>query len=156
MHHRLYAPYTFGGQYVHPLESLVMDTTGNLLSAYASGMSVRLGMIFSAYVAFKFINDHCGYVFPFNPLHLFTGNDTLFHDIHHQSWGLKVCGLRLDFEASSFSRNLRGVTQHPTDDIADQLCRSLHILGQALRDVLGKQGYCNEELRAHACFHHGS
>jgi len=90
MHHRLYAPYTYGGQYVHPLESLIMDTTGNLLSLYASGMSVRLGMIFSAYVAFKFISDHCGYIFPFNPVHLFTGNDTLFHDIHHQSWGLKT------------------------------------------------------------------
>lgn len=92
MHHRLYAPYSFGGQYVHPLESLIMDTIGNLLSVYVSGISVRVGMIFSAYVAFKFVSDHCGYILPFNPVHLVTSNDTSFHDIHHQSWGLKVCG----------------------------------------------------------------
>lgn len=45
-------------------------------------------MIYSVFGAYNFIVDHCGYVFPFSLLP--TECDTLFHDIHHQPWGLKV------------------------------------------------------------------
>ena len=45
-------------------------------------------MIISVFGAYNFIIDHCGYVFPFGVLP--TECDTLFHDIHHQPWGLKV------------------------------------------------------------------
>ncbi|RYP36698.1 hypothetical protein DL767_003260 [Monosporascus sp. MG133] len=89
-HHRLYAPYTFGAQYIHPAEAVLLDSIGNALSLYASALSLKLSMIYSVFAAYKFIVDHCGYVFPYRIL--LSDCDTLFHDIHHQPWGLKVTG----------------------------------------------------------------
>ncbi len=87
-HHRLYAPYTFGAQYIHPAEALLLDSVGNVLSLFASCLSMKLSIVYSVFGAYNFIIDHCGYVFPFGVLP--TECDTLFHDIHHQPWGLKV------------------------------------------------------------------
>lgn len=47
-------------------------------------------MCLYGYISFKAVTDHCGYVFPWNPLRLITENDAYFHDLHHQKWGLKV------------------------------------------------------------------
>ena len=52
-------------------------------------------MCLYGYIAFKGVIDHCGYVFPWNPLRLITENDAWFHDLHHQKWGLKVCFFQL-------------------------------------------------------------
>jgi len=38
----------------------------------------------------KTVDDHCGYALPFDPLQLITSNNAGYHDIHHQSWGIKV------------------------------------------------------------------
>lgn len=38
----------------------------------------------------KTIDDHCGYAFPFDPLQHITSNNAAYHDIHHQSWGIKT------------------------------------------------------------------
>lgn len=50
-------------------------------------------MVFGAVATWKTISDHCGYVFPWDPLRWVNGNGAGFHDLHHQSWGLKVCFL---------------------------------------------------------------
>lgn len=41
----------------------------------------------------KGVDDHCGYRLPWDPLQWFNEQNTAFHDVHHQSWGIKVCVL---------------------------------------------------------------
>lgn len=38
----------------------------------------------------KTVDDHCGYALPFDPLQRITGNNAGYHDVHHQSWGIKT------------------------------------------------------------------
>ena len=38
----------------------------------------------------KTVDDHCGYEFPWDPLQKITSNNAAYHDIHHQSWGIKT------------------------------------------------------------------
>ena len=47
-------------------------------------------MLFGSFATIKTISDHCGYVFPWDPFRLVNNNGAVFHDLHHQSWGLKV------------------------------------------------------------------
>ena len=37
-HHRLVVPYAYGALYNHPLEALLLDTLGGVVTLYASGM----------------------------------------------------------------------------------------------------------------------
>jgi sphinganine C4-monooxygenase len=37
----------------------------------------------------KTVDDHSGYAFPWDPLQHVTANNSAYHDIHHQSWGIK-------------------------------------------------------------------
>ena len=39
----------------------------------------------------KGVDDHCGYRLPWDPLQWGNDQNTEFHDVHHQSWGIKVC-----------------------------------------------------------------
>ena len=89
-HHRLFVPYAFGALYNHPLEGFVLDSMGSALAFKLTGMNVRQGMWFFTLATLKTVDDHGGYRFPWNPLHWLTDNDAYYHDIHHQSWGLKV------------------------------------------------------------------
>lgn len=38
----------------------------------------------------KTVDDHCGYSLPWDPLQLITSNNAGYHDVHHQSWGIKT------------------------------------------------------------------
>ena len=38
----------------------------------------------------KAVDDHAGYAIPWDPFQLVTGQTALFHDVHHQGWGIKV------------------------------------------------------------------
>lgn len=38
----------------------------------------------------KTVDDHCGYKLPFDPLQRISSNNAAYHDIHHQSWGIKT------------------------------------------------------------------
>jgi sphinganine C4-monooxygenase len=38
----------------------------------------------------KTVDDHCGYALPYDPLQHITSNNAGYHDIHHQSWGIKT------------------------------------------------------------------
>ncbi|GAO17619.1 hypothetical protein UVI_02051020 [Ustilaginoidea virens] len=89
-HHRLYVPYSWGGSYNHPFDSLVVDGLSYAIGCWASACSTRLSVLLFAYASFKNVTDHCGYVFPWNPILFVTGTDPSFHDVHHQSWGLKT------------------------------------------------------------------
>ena len=88
-HHRLYVPYAFGALYNHPVEGFLLDTAGTGLAFLTCSMTSRQGMVFFVVSTLKTIDDHCGYAFPFDPLQHVTSNNAPYHDIHHQSWGIK-------------------------------------------------------------------
>ncbi|KXT05471.1 hypothetical protein AC578_11030 [Pseudocercospora eumusae] len=89
-HHRLYVPYAYGALYNHPFEGFLLDTLGTGLAYLLSGMTVRQSMWFFTMSTIKTVDDHCGYKFPWDPLQHLTSNNAAYHDVHHQSWGIKT------------------------------------------------------------------
>lgn len=89
-HHRLYVPYAYGALYNHPLEGFILDTCGAGIGYLVTGMTIRQGLVFFTCSTIKTVDDHCGYAFPWDPLQHITSNNAAYHDIHHQSWGIKV------------------------------------------------------------------
>lgn len=89
-HHRLQAPYAYGALYNHPLEGFVGDTLGTGLAYFVSGMSTRQAMILFTLATVKTIDDHSGYDIPWDPFKKLTSNNAHYHNIHHQSWGMKT------------------------------------------------------------------
>lgn len=90
-HHRLYVPYAFGALYNHPLEGMLLDTLGTELARVVSRMTLRQTMVFFTLSTFKTVCDHGGYAFPwyFNPIHALFPNNAAYHDVHHQTQGLR-------------------------------------------------------------------
>ncbi|KAI5367546.1 putative fatty acid hydroxylase [Septoria linicola] len=89
-HHRLYVPYAYGALYNHPFEGFLLDTLGTGIAYLISGMTVRQSMWFFTMSTIKTVDDHCGYSFPWDPLQHITSNNAGYHDVHHQSWGIKT------------------------------------------------------------------
>jgi sphinganine C4-monooxygenase len=89
-HHRLYVPYAYGALYNHPLEAFFLDTVGTGLAYLLTGMTIRQGMWFFTGSTIKTVDDHCGYALPWDPLQHITSNNAAYHDIHHQTWGIKT------------------------------------------------------------------
>jgi sphinganine C4-monooxygenase len=89
-HHRLYVPYAFGALYNHPIEGFLLDTLGTGIAYMVTGMTIRQGMWFFTCSTIKTVDDHCGYAFPWDPLQHITSNNATYHDVHHQSWGIKT------------------------------------------------------------------
>lgn len=88
-HHRLYVPYAYGALYNHPVEGFLLDTLGASIAYKVAGMNARQGMVFFTACTLKTVDDHCGYALPWDPLQHITSNNAGYHDIHHQSWGIK-------------------------------------------------------------------
>ncbi|KAI9818611.1 MAG: hypothetical protein M1832_004384 [Thelocarpon impressellum] len=88
-HHRLYVPYAFGALYNHPFEGFLLDTLGAAVAFKLAGFTTRQGMWFFTCSTIKTVDDHCGYALPWDPLQLLTSNNAGYHDVHHQSWGIK-------------------------------------------------------------------
>ena len=89
-HHRLYVPYAYGALYNHPVEGFLLDTLGAALAFKVAMMSPRQGLCLFVGCTFKTVDDHAGYALPWDPLQHLTGNNATYHDIHHQSWGIKT------------------------------------------------------------------
>ena len=89
-HHRLYVPYAYGALYNTPMEGFLLDTLGTCIAYLATGMTVRQGLVFFTCATIKTVDDHCGYAFPWDPLQHLTSNNAAYHDVHHQSWGIKT------------------------------------------------------------------
>ena len=83
-------PYAYGALYNHPFEGFLLDTLGAGLAYKLAGMNTRQGMIFFTGSTFKTVDDHCGYALPWDPLQHITSNNAGYHDVHHQSWGIKT------------------------------------------------------------------
>lgn len=67
-----------------------MDTLGASIAYKLAGMNTRQGMVFFTGSTFKTVDDHCGYALPWDPLQHITSNNAGYHDVHHQSWGIKT------------------------------------------------------------------
>lgn len=89
-HHRLYVPYAYGALYNHPVEGFLLDTLGASIAYKVAGMNTRQGMWFFTGSTLKTVDDHCGYALPWDPLQHLTSNNAGYHDVHHQSWGIKT------------------------------------------------------------------
>jgi sphinganine C4-monooxygenase len=89
-HHRLYVPYAYGALYNHPFEGFLLDTCGAGVAYLLTGMTCRQSMWFFTMSTVKTVDDHCGYAFPWDPLQHVTSNNAGYHDVHHQSWGIKT------------------------------------------------------------------
>lgn len=89
-HHKIYVPYAFGAFYNTLSEAFLLDTIGTTLSLMLSGLTIRQTMCFSTISVMKGVDDHCGYRLPWDPLQWGNEQNTAFHDVHHQSWGIKV------------------------------------------------------------------
>jgi len=89
-HHRLYVPYAYGALYNHPVEGFLLDTLGTGVAYLVAGMTQRQAMWFFTCSTIKTVDDHCGYSLPWDPLQHLTSNNAGYHDIHHQSWGIKT------------------------------------------------------------------
>jgi sphinganine C4-monooxygenase len=88
-HHRLIVCYAYGALYNHPLEALLLDTVGGVVTFYASGISCRTGVTFFAFASIKTVLDHSGYRFPVNLLHDVFPNNAAYHDVHHDPKGFR-------------------------------------------------------------------
>ncbi|KAJ2907188.1 hypothetical protein MKZ38_006482 [Zalerion maritima] len=89
-HHRLYVPYAYGALYNHWFEGFLLDTLGTGLAFKVAGMTTRQGLVFFTCSTIKTVDDHCGYALPWDPIQHITSNNAAYHDIHHQSWGIKT------------------------------------------------------------------
>lgn len=89
-HHRLYVPYAYGALYNHPIEGFLLDTLGASIAYKVAGMSTRQAMWFFTCLTLKTVDDHCGYSLPWDPIQYLSSNNAAYHDVHHQSWGIKV------------------------------------------------------------------
>lgn len=89
-HHRLYVPYAFGALYNHPVEGFLLDTCGAILATGIPRLNHLQGSLFFVLTTIKTIDDHAGYSFPWDPLQHITPNRSVYHDIHHQNWGIKT------------------------------------------------------------------
>ncbi|KAL8791012.1 MAG: hypothetical protein Q9195_006086 [Heterodermia aff. obscurata] len=90
IHHRVYVPHAFGAFYASILEAFVFDTIGTIGSLAIAQLTTRQAMWFVTLSTMKSLDDHCGYQLPWDPFQWLGEQDTEFHDIHHQSWGIKV------------------------------------------------------------------
>ncbi|KAF0919564.1 hypothetical protein E2562_029789 [Oryza meyeriana var. granulata] len=86
-HHRAVAPYALAAQYNHPVDGVLTETLSGAAAFLSSGLPPRAAAAFFAFAAVKGIDDHCGLLVPWNPLHAAFGNNTAYHDVHHQLGG---------------------------------------------------------------------
>ncbi|KAL9588492.1 MAG: hypothetical protein Q9203_002696 [Teloschistes exilis] len=89
MHHDIYVPFAYGAFYNHPLETIPIDGIGFPMCLWLAGLDNRQSALFGAIWTFKTVVDHCGYDLPYNPCNIVCPDSVLFHDLHHQTWGMK-------------------------------------------------------------------
>uniref|UniRef100_A0A060TAL3 ARAD1D24838p n=1 Tax=Blastobotrys adeninivorans TaxID=409370 RepID=A0A060TAL3_BLAAD len=90
VHHRLYVPYAFGALYNSVIEGFLLDTLGAGLASTVTSMTAREAIIFYTFSTLKTVDDHCGYEIPWDPFQILFPNNSVYHDIHHQSFGIKT------------------------------------------------------------------
>lgn len=88
-HHRLYVPYAYGALYNDPVEGFLLDTAGTGIAGFITFLSPRETIFLYTFATLKTVDDHCGYRLPFDLFQIIFPNNSIYHDIHHQNWGIK-------------------------------------------------------------------
>lgn len=88
-HHKLYVPYAYGALYNDPFEGFLLDSLGAALAGVVAQMTAREKIFLYTFSTLKTVDDHCGYRLPFDIFQMIFPNNTIYHDIHHQIWGIK-------------------------------------------------------------------
>ena len=52
-------------------------------------MDCQTAVYFTTIATMKTVFDHCGYMFPINPIYHIFANNSLYHDVHHDVRGIK-------------------------------------------------------------------
>ncbi|KAG7830769.1 hypothetical protein KL920_001360 [Ogataea angusta] len=116
-HHRLYVPYAFGALFNDPVEGFLLDTVGTGIASLVTGLSPREQIFLYTFSTLKTVDDHCGYAFPFDPFQIVFPNNSIYHDIHHQHFGVKF-----NFSQPFFTiwDKLFDTTYHGVDEYSDK------------------------------------
>lgn len=77
------------------LEAFLVDVISTFFALSIARLTTRQAMWFVTLSVLKAVDDHCGYAIPWDPFQWLTPQNALYHDIHHQAWGIKVGGPRL-------------------------------------------------------------
>lgn len=88
-HHRLYVPYAYGALYNDPVEGFLLDTLGTGIASIVTCLSPRESIVLYTFATLKTVDDHCGYRLPYDLFQIIFPNNSIYHDIHHQAWGIK-------------------------------------------------------------------
>lgn len=89
-HHRLYVPYAYGALYNDPVEGFLLDTLGAGTASMVFRLTPRENVFLYTFATMKTVDDHCGYRLPFDLFQWAFPNNSIYHDIHHQIWGIKA------------------------------------------------------------------
>lgn len=89
-HHRLYVPYAYGALYNSPTEGFLLDTCGTGLAAILMHLTHTEQVFLYTFATMKTVDDHCGYALPWDPFQWLFPNNAVYHDIHHQQFGIKT------------------------------------------------------------------
>lgn len=88
-HHRLYVPYAYGALYNDPVEGFLLDTLGTGIAGLVTRLLARELIVLYTFATLKTVDDHCGYRLPYDIFQIIFPNNSVYHDIHHQIWGIK-------------------------------------------------------------------
>ncbi|KAH3682581.1 hypothetical protein WICPIJ_006456 [Wickerhamomyces pijperi] len=89
-HHQLYVPYAYGALFNDPVEGFLLDTLGTGIAAIVTCLNAREQLVLFTFSTLKTVDDHCGYALPFDPFQRLFPNNSIYHDIHHQQFGIKT------------------------------------------------------------------
>jgi sphinganine C4-monooxygenase len=112
-HHQLYVPYAFGALFNNPVEGFLLDTLGTGLTALMLSLSARETVFLYTFSTMKTVDDHCGYALPWDIFQRIFPNNSIYHDIHHQMFGIKYNFSQPFFV---FWDTLCGTTYHGIDE----------------------------------------
>jgi sphinganine C4-monooxygenase len=111
-HHNLYAPYSYGALYNHPVEALLLDSVGGILTMYVSGMSCQATGWMYTVLTMKGVCDHSSYMYPLNPVYNLFANNARYHLLHHDLRGFKKNYAQPMFQHWD---RIMGTYMHPDD-----------------------------------------
>jgi sphinganine C4-monooxygenase len=111
-HHQLYVPYAFGALFNNPVEGFLLDTVGAGVASLSLGLSPKESIFLYTFSTLKTVDDHCGYSLPWDLFQRIFPNNSIYHDIHHQMFGIKYNFSQPFF---IFWDNLFGTTYHGID-----------------------------------------
>ncbi|XBW35711.1 hypothetical protein QEN19_001281 [Hanseniaspora menglaensis] len=89
-HHSLYVPYAYGALFNQPVEGFLLDTLGTGIAMLLAQLSPKEQVLLYTLATLKTVDDHCGYSLPFDLFQIVFPNNSVYHDIHHQNWGVKT------------------------------------------------------------------